>query len=372
MARAESYDVAIAGAGPAAMIIGKGLAQSGLRVVLLGFDDRPAPQASHVHLFKDSLWPRLFELVPDLEAQLQAEDAKTLPPAAIDRDIVPASETSVSPGSRRILEEQLRRATSCSAIVRRPERFRNAKHVQGIWKIEATGGTHLSAAWLIDATGSARSTARAVGDALGEPLPLDEADAEFSYTTWRFAGALPQDPCSGQQFWSSEFRIGAVVAPDDDYWLLTLQSVEPLPDPPPETPADILETIDDMQLAQICEGAEAVERPSRWTTAPITRMDLQPIASSDLPWFAIGDALVTTPPILGWGFEQIVEQCSAVGDSVVSNDLTAAFEPLMEASRVRFEQAIFAMVRRSGVLPQAPAKSPFPQLQGKIHVDSSA
>ena len=371
MAHAETCDVAIAGAGPAALIAGDGLARSGLRVVLLGADNRPAPQASHVHLFRDTLWPRLFALVPKLEPLLRSQGASFLPPTAIDMKVTPANREAQSPGSRRVLDDLLRRATSGSAAERRRERFRSARHDGAAWTIEMTGGTQLHAAWLIDASGSARSTARAVGDALGEPLPLDEADAEFSYATWRFAGALPTRPGAAQQFWSPEFRVGVVVAPDRDTWLLTIQSVEPVAEPLPGSPADLLDAIGDAQLARVCADAEAVGKPGRWSTAPITRMDLQSAASAGLPWLAIGDALVTTPPILGWGFEQIVEQCSALDGCGVASDLTAAYEPLVKASRVRFEQAIFATARRSGVLLRAPAMSHSQQFQGTLHVDAS-
>jgi 2-polyprenyl-6-methoxyphenol hydroxylase-like FAD-dependent oxidoreductase len=76
---------------------------------------------------------------------------------------------------------------------------------------------------------------------------------------------------------------------------------------------------------------------ARWRCRRASGLDAEPDAAPEC-WFAIGDALLTTPPHQGQGLAQIAEQAAVLAGA----DLASARARLLEFARGRLLAATLA------------------------------
>jgi 2-polyprenyl-6-methoxyphenol hydroxylase-like FAD-dependent oxidoreductase len=339
------FDAAIVGAGPAGRIAAMVLAGAGQRVAVVdAAPDRQAPQAAHVHRIDDATWDRLTALLPSL-----AQDAAFAgaPTAALGADTLhgPLGDRMRPFPHRHQLDAALRQACRRhSGVTVVAERVRCIERAAGLWRLAG-----LRARWLVDASGSARATLAGVSR-FGR---IDElrGRTHHAYVSQRFCEL--KWPAGRIGHAARDAGVGLIARRVDvSESLVTLQL-----DAGAVAPGSTHAFLDraaraDAEFARQRLGAAAAAGPTaRWRCRRASGLDAEPDAAPEC-WFAIGDALLTTPPHQGQGLAQIAEQAAMLAGA----GLASARARLLEFARGRLLAATLA--DRLGVLAETDGAVP--------------
>jgi 2-polyprenyl-6-methoxyphenol hydroxylase-like FAD-dependent oxidoreductase len=199
-------------------------------------------------------------------------------------------------------------------------------HVRGI---DRTSGrwrfSGLEARWLIDASGPARATLRSIAD-LGRIDELHGA-SRHAYVSLRFGNLLWPARRLGHAARGAGVGLIARRVSDAES-LVTLQLAD-VDRPPASADAflDLAEVADFRFCSENLRPASVVGNPSRWTCRRASGLDACPDRAPS-HWFAVGDALLTTPPHQGQGIAQLSRQIDVMADCLL--DPVAGWEAARE------------------------------------------
>lgn len=325
------FDAAIVGAGPAGRIAAMVLARAGQRVAVVdAAPDRQAPQAAHVHRIDDATWDRLTALLPSLAHDATLAGAPTAPVGA-DTLHGPLGDRTRPFPHRHQLDAALRQACRRQGgVVVHAERVRRIERAAGQWRLAG-----VRARWLVDASGSARATLAAVSrfgriDELRGCTHHAYVSQRFRHLAWPAGriGHAARGP-----------DVGLIARRVDDRESLVTLQLEAGTVAPGSTRAFLdRAALADAEFARRRLGAAAAVGPTaRWRCRHASGLDAEPDAAPEC-WFALGDALLTTPPHQGQGLAQIAEQAAVLAGA----DLASARARLLQFARARLLAATLA------------------------------
>lgn len=317
-------DFAIIGGGPAGLIASAILARQGHDIALFGEAPQSSSQALHVHRLADASWDRLVQLAgPDAELPQEW------------------------PG-RPIFDQLLADFAGGLSHVMQGGRYTSADYSNGVWQVSGTT-RNIEARWLIDCSGARRATARSVSGVMGTPLCIDEVEHSVSYASWFLATPADEGSCGPVSCWCPQWEAGLLVELEaSGLTRFTLQDYSS-----GRYPADIerlcaiLEESGQLAFLSVLSVKEALVGPHIWPTVPASFADIAQVCGADVPWIALGDALLITPPSLGWGLTSLAEHLSILDRHARANSLADAGMVLDALCRHRFMQAMMASQLRT-------------------------
>ncbi|WP_101069178.1 lycopene cyclase family protein [Roseovarius salinarum] len=308
MAPSRPERAVVIGAGPAGLLAALVLARHGLAVTCLDARDlaagAPVAQAEHAHVLPADLPDTLADAVPALGPVLRGavEEGWTL---SVDG----AAPRPWSFLSREAVEQHLDTAARAASVV-----MRARARVTGIEPTARglrviTPADAIAADLVVDASGAARVTA-ARAAALGLALTLDEIGHPMHYAS--YAGPLPGGaPRRRALVWNASDSLRAVVlARGDGRFHLTFQADIPLSLPEVAALPRWLAArgAPEVLVATLEAGpARTGATPRRYTAPPVRRLACTD-GGGALPWLALGDALLQTPPRFANGLNALARQ----------------------------------------------------------------
>ena len=310
------FDAVIVGAGPSGLLAAMVVAAAGSRVAIV--DPRlgsSAPQSDHVHRIDDASWDRLTRLAPALARSVVAAGAPVAPAGADSLDTALGERERVFPHRLQLDAALLRICERESGVTMRRAHVRGIRRIAGRWRLAG-----LQSRWLIDASGAARATLRCIAH-LGR---IDELHGKSGRThvSQRFRGLPWPEPRLGHAARNCGIGLIARRVSDTDS-LVTLQFAGNARLPAGRKFLDCVAVADASFCESFLGSPVPIGKPSRWTCRRASGLDADPDAAPR-HWFAIGDALLTTPPHQGRGLAQVAEQVSALADALA--DSTGGWE----------------------------------------------
>ncbi|WP_158085580.1 NAD(P)/FAD-dependent oxidoreductase [Henriciella aquimarina] len=324
------FDAVILGAGFAGRLAALTLRQAGARVALVGMSDRPVRQAVHVHQLSPKAWDELSVLVPDLMDRLGVSGC-----------------TGPAQLSRATLDRLMQTCVEQASDIVRVPRVSEADRSGGQWLLRIQGEERLRADWLIDASGSARAGCKFLSSLSGQAVSLEDVEADFACKSWRVKGVAPS---SGDKLVRATVMDGqcGILCQFLGNGRATL-TLHGLPEAlhAIEDPLTLAQSSDNDGLQNSFREAYLASGPYRWRGQWANRILLEESEAARFNWFALGDSLLTTPPILGWGLAQAIEQTALLARTGLAADIVPALDALAEP---RMRQATVASFLRTSSL----------------------
>jgi len=332
----------ILGGGPAGLLSALVLAGRGLRVTV--FDprlQRPMlrAQAQHVHLLAAATWDKLRALAPglgrevvDLGAPCGYADGDSLDTCCQrpqrwfpDRWMIDAA-----------MEALCARRTDIELI---PQAAGNVCPTCGGWQSSALRSRRFD--WLLDCSGTTRESLRVLP--AGERPEILESGIGGSHASVRVTGVRWPAGIVGHTARDADGLGGLLLRRcSRSETLITLQLPESaaLPDSA-EALLDALHRCPDRRVAPLVRRALPAGPVHRWRSRRMSMLGLP--ERTPERWLALGDALLTTPPRLGRGLAQLVEQVETLAHGLAAGQSSQRLlERLIDDARERFYGAIMA------------------------------
>lgn len=315
--------VLVVGGGPAGLLAGRVLADAGLEVAVIDPLLVPSvpqrPQSPHVHLLPAAAWHLLEDLVPGLGDGLAALGVPSSPPGATSLDGLEGGEAVPWPDRSALDSALLDRCRDAVADLR-PARVHSIDRDGGRWVVSLDDGAQTTADLLVDSSGVARTTFGAIARSTGRPVPLDEGPRGGGYATAGLTGVQLPDGRIGHRVHDRNSGVRAILLQArGDEWRLSLQMPSGTPTPRShEAMLDVLAGFADRRLLESMALAVPIAPVATWAAQRPSRAVVEELDGAPDHWLPLGDALLTTPPHLGRGIAQLVEQVVLLRDRLRS------------------------------------------------------
>lgn len=300
------------------MITAAVLSRLGYNVVLIDKAFGAKPQWEHVHLLNLPGWKTLCDLIPDLEEELVSQGAACGSQALLQQERLCTEDTRVRP-SRRCIDEALLN-TLPQAVRRITGKVVSLNLDRAGAQVTLDDERVYTGALVIDASGRSRASLDAIGRIQGAPVDLHQGPASGGYVSTILEGVTP---ARNQIALRGKYQASGILLlkEGEDRWRLTLQ-LDTMP-----TSALAIDSFQRLikqrvspELSALFLGASLVGEPFLFGGVRTERAEWSSQKLEGIPWIILGDALLTTPPWLGWGIEQLVTHIKLLQDGLLNHD----------------------------------------------------
>ncbi|MEH6570167.1 MAG: lycopene cyclase family protein [Halioglobus sp.] len=307
----------VIGGSTAGLIVAGVLARSGFSVVLIDKAFGAKPQWEHVHLLNSQSWEDLCDSIPGFEEELKAQGAACGSQVLLKPDGLCTEDTRPRP-SRRCIDLALLRTL--------PDSVKQVSGRVSSLNLDPTGvqvtlydERRYSAAFVLDASGRSRMSLNAVGQIQGCPVDLHQGPASGGYVSTVIKGVnLPQNQIALRGSYQGTGIL--LLKEDENCWRLTLQ-IDTVPTEMLATDSfqELLSELASPEISELFAGASVVGAPFLFGPVRAERVHWNEKKLEGVPWIILGDALLTTPPWLGWGVDQIVTHSKLLNQGLLNH-----------------------------------------------------
>jgi len=341
----------VLGGGPAGLLSALVLAGRGIRVSVIDPRlHRPTqrPQSQHVHLLEAATWRQLCALAPGLEREVARLNA---PCGYGDGDTLDAR----GRGPKRPFPDRWMIDAGLEALCARrgeieliPTTASTVRHTPTGWQGSALRASRFDL--LVDCSGTIRESLGALEndrrpEVLATTVGGGHASMRVTGVHWP-AGIVGHSARSADGLSALLLRRCSRAET-----LITWQ----LPDSvtlPDSGLLDAVHDCPDRRVAALIRAALPASPVHRWRSRRMSVLGL----SGNTPdhWLALGDALLTTPPELGQGLAQLIEQAETLAHGLATGEQPRhIFERLVGDARERFYAASMAQLLQDAWQPVA-------------------
>jgi 2-polyprenyl-6-methoxyphenol hydroxylase-like FAD-dependent oxidoreductase len=307
----------VIGGSTAGLIAAGVLARSGLGVVLIDKAFGAKPQWEHVHLLSSQSWQDLCDSIPGFEEEIVFQGAACGSQVLLRPEGLLAEDTRTRP-SRACIDLALLR-TLPKGVKKISGRVTSLNLDQTGVQVTLHDKSEYSGSFVIDASGRSRMSLNAISQLQGEPVDLHQGPASGGYASTMIEGvSLTQNQIALRGKYQNTGIL--LLKEEENRWRLTLQTDDiPTEDLATESFQKILSDQTSPELSAVFSGASTVGDPFLFGVVRVERVEWNIEKLEGMPWIILGDALLTTPPWLGWGIEQLVTHSRLLREGLQSD-----------------------------------------------------
>ena len=314
----------ILGGGIAGLLCATVLLRNGIQPLLIERPIYRRPQLAHVHFFDSWTYEGLEQLLPGLQQVLVQSGVPQGNEGNYSFGIAEAEEARPLPTILQ-LDGAVRKIVLAECGIQQRKLLRLGFE-NNRWELQFDSCQSIESPLLIDATGRARVSFNAVSHFTGQPLPLNTGPKTSVYVSQVLRNVNLRCGQLGFRV-RDKSGLGALLCRESGesresregrgLWRLTLQlpAGVRVPDKSEEVMRLVLR-LSESRAASAILDAIPVGKP-----IPFGAQAAERVATDEAPnlpdgWLAVGDALLSTAPYLGWGLAQIVEQMLALAEGL--------------------------------------------------------
>lgn len=301
-----AVEVIVLGGGAAGLVSASILADLGKQVTLIDNGFGAKPQWDHIHLLEDEPWQDLCELVPGFEQALIDAGAASGAEVLLQRDLSSSAGKRVRP-SRRLIDETLFKILP-KGVTRVSARVASLELNEFGVEVALEDGHKCHGTLLIDASGRGRASLSAIARIQGTQAELHQGPAGGSYVSAIAEGPyLPNEKIALRTRYEETGVL--LLKEENSQWRLTLQLENHCSgDSAKDELQKIISSSIQVGRHNLFSGTRIVGEPFLFGSVRAEYLAWSESAIRGIPWIILGDALLTTPPWLGWGFAQLTNQ----------------------------------------------------------------
>jgi len=302
----------IIGGGTAGLIAASTLARMGVRVTLVDNGFGTKPQWGHVHFLQPDSWQGLCDLVPGFEDEIISRGACCGSEMILGQDQVEVGDIRARPSRHcidRTLLETLPEGVNCVV-----ERVVSVVLGKGGVQLTLSDGRRIGGDLLIDASGRSRVSLAAITKFQGTQVDLHQGPAAGCYMSTLIDGVMLPE---GQIALRGRYKgTGVLLLKEkENTWRLTLQLEQTALE------AGVVEVFEEFisrpispDIPELFSAATIIGPAQLFGAVRTERIEWREDSIQGIPWIILGDALLTTPPWLGWGIGQLVQHIQLLQD----------------------------------------------------------